>query len=94
MRVFHVRFHGRTVDWIGKGRPQSVGFYKDESVLAGDEEDAVPKALMRVLAGLAERSRDIVIDPQRLELEVCDIEDDLRFWHLAFRKRFDFYPVW
>ncbi len=94
MRVFHVRFHGRHADWIGKGRTQSVGFYKSESVLAGGEEDAVPKALMRLLAELQERSQDISIDPDRFELEVCDVEDDLRFWHLARRDQFDFYPLW
>ena len=94
MKVFHIRFHGRTVDWVGEGRAQSVGFYKDESVLAGGEDEALPKALMRVLSELAGRSRDIVIDPQRFELEVCGIETDRRFWHLAYRKPFDFYPVW
>ena len=94
MRVFHVRFHGRPVNWIGKGRAQSVGFYKSESVLAGGEDDAVSKALMRVLSGLEERSRDIAVDPERFELEVYGIEDDFRFWHLAYRDRFDFYPIW
>ena len=94
MRVFHIRFHGRTVDWVGAGRPQSVGFHKDESVLAVGEDEALPKALVRVLSGLADASRDIVIDPQRFELEVCGIERDFRFWHLAYRKEFRFYPVW
>jgi hypothetical protein len=94
MKVFHVKFHGRHADWIGKGRAQSVGFYKKESVLAGEEDEAVPKALMRILAGLAERSQDIAIDPQRFELEVCDIAEDRRFWQLAYREKFDFYPIW
>ena len=94
MRVFHVKFHGRHADWIGKGRTQSVGFYKSESVLAMGEGEAVPKALMRMLARLSERSQDIAIDPQRFELEVCDVADDLRFWHLAFGEKFDFYPIW
>lgn len=94
MRVFHVRFHGRHADWIGKGRAQSVGFYKSESVLAGGEDAAVSKALMRLLAELQDRCEDISIDPDRFELEVCDVEDDLRFWHLAYRDRFDFYPLW
>jgi len=94
MRIFHVRFHGRHANWIGKGRPQSVGFYKKESVLAEGEDAAVPKALMRILAELSERSQDIAIDPQRFELEVCDIEEDFRFWHLAYREKFDFYPIW
>ena len=82
------------MNWIGKGRAQSVGFYKSESVLAGGEDDAVSKALMRVLSGLEERSRDIAVDPERFELEVYGIEDDFRFWHLAYRDRFDFYPIW
>ena len=94
MRVFHVKFHGRHADWIGKGRAQSVGFYKRESVLADGENEAVPKALMRILAGLSERSQDIAIDPQRFELEVCDVAEDLRFWSLAYREKFDFYPIW
>ena len=93
MKVFHVYLHGGPLTGSVDDRPQCLGFFKTESVLAQSAERAVEASMDRVRARLRELSSEFAVDWERLTMDVESVEEDFRYWRLLEQQGFVFYPI-
>ena len=79
--------------WTVEGRQQVVGFYKNETVLAGSMDQAVEASKDRVRHRLKAGSHEFQVDWDSFSIEVDSVRADFRVWRLLERQGFVFYPI-
>ena len=92
-RVFHVCLHGTGLAIKVDGCWQSVGFYKNEAVLALSAEQAIESAAARIHDLLKAGPDVFEVDWDSFNIEVDSWQADFRFWRLLERQGFIFYPI-
>ncbi len=92
MKVFHVSLHGGPLTWIIDGTETRVGFFKNETVLAGSKTSAVSQAQDNVRTRLATATGEFILDQEGFSIEIEEVKSDYRFWRLIGKQGFVFYP--